>query len=137
MVVKQTISPDQRRTQTLNALQSTVLGSYALLALSFERSLLAQNKSPRTVETYLEAVTQLGYFLSERGMPTELHNIRREHVEAFISYLLTKIDPRRGRTLRPATASNRFKSLQAFFKWAEEEGEIKVSPMARMKPPHV
>src|SRR5204862_114949 len=38
---------------------------------------------------------------------------------------------------KPATASNRFRALQVFFGWLAEEGEIKVSPMVNMKPPHV
>lgn len=110
---------------------------YTLLAQSFERALLAQNKTPRTRQTYMEAVTQLGQFLRARGMPTQLHNIRREHVESFIADLLTRINPRSGQPFKATTASNRFKSLQAFFKWAVEEGEIKASPMERMKPPAI
>lgn len=42
-----------------------------------------------------------------------------------------------GPYLCPATASNRYRALQVFFKWLVEEGEIKVSPMANMKPPRV
>ncbi len=103
--------------------------SYQLLAESFRRSLLAENKAPRTVETYLEAVGQLGTFLSAKGMPVEPTHIRREHVEAFIADLLERF--------RPSTASNRFKGLQAFFRWAEDEGEVAASPMRRMKPPQV
>src|SRR6185437_2662601 len=38
---------------------------------------------------------------------------------------------------KPATANNRFRALQAFFKWCLEEGEITSSPMDRMAPPQV
>jgi site-specific recombinase XerD len=38
---------------------------------------------------------------------------------------------------KPNTANNRYRGLQQFFKWCEEEGEVKESPMARMKPPRV
>ena len=38
---------------------------------------------------------------------------------------------------RPATAANRYRSLQQFFRWLVDEGEIPASPMARMHPPHV
>jgi site-specific recombinase XerD len=38
---------------------------------------------------------------------------------------------------KPATANNRYRGLQSFFKWLEEEGEIRESPMAKMKPPRV
>jgi site-specific recombinase XerD len=62
-------------------------------------------------------------------MPTELVKIRREHVEAWIELQLAKF--------KPATANQRFRSLQQFFKWLTEEGEIDASPMARMKQPNV
>jgi integrase len=41
------------------------------------------------------------------------------------------------RDWRPATAAVRYRSLQQFFKWAVEEGEIPESPMVKMSPPHV
>jgi hypothetical protein len=36
------------------------VGDYQLLRDSFRRSLLAENKAPRTVSTYLAAVDELG-----------------------------------------------------------------------------
>lgn len=104
-------------------------GRIRVLGESFRVSLKAGNKSPRTVRTYLEAVDQLAGYLERSGMPTEISAIRREHVEAFIVDLLSRF--------RPTTASIRYRSLQAFFKWAESEGEIQSSPMARMSSPRV
>lgn len=96
---------------------------------SFVRHLRAENASARTVQTYAEAVTQLGRFLCDRGMPADVARIRREHVEAFIAHLLER--------WKPATANNRFRGLQQFFKWLLEEGEITRNPMERMRPPRV
>jgi site-specific recombinase XerD len=62
-------------------------------------------------------------------MPTRASDIRREHVEAFIADLLERY--------KPATASNRYRAVQSFFRWALEDGEIRDSPMARMRPPTV
>ena len=39
--------------------------------------------------------------------------------------------------LKPASAANRYRSLQQFFKWLVIEGQIKTSPMANMEPPKV
>jgi integrase/recombinase XerC len=86
------------------------------------------NPSPRTIETYTEAAHQLATFLADRGMPTLVANIRREHVEAFIEHLLG--------SRSPATARNRFQGLQRFFAWLIEEGEVTESPMKNMHPPH-
>ncbi len=99
----------------------------SLLLEHFLRGLSAQKKSPRTIESYKEAVVLLARFLSESGMPTELPCIRREHVESFIVDILTRYTP--------GTAANRYRSLQQYFKWCVEEGEIRESPMRNMKPP--
>jgi len=106
-----------------------MLDSYRLLTESFRRTLLAENKAPKTIDTYLEALRAFGGYLVAQGMPTEPGHISREHVEAFIADLLERF--------KPATASNRYRALQVFFRWCVDEGEIKTSPMAKMKPPHV
>jgi len=77
----------------------------------------------------MESVRQFAVYLVAQGMPLEVANVHREHVEAFVSHLLNK--------WKPATANNRFRGLQSFFKWLADEGEIKESPMGRMKPPKV
>jgi site-specific recombinase XerD len=99
------------------------------LAPEFDLTLLAQNRSPATRRVYGVSVAQLVEFLEARGLPTELAELRREHIEAFIAHLVE--------TRSAATARTRFGGLQRFFAWAEEEGEVDRSPMARMKPPHV
>ena len=104
-------------------------GDIAANATSFARHLRAANKSPNTLRSYMEAVTQLDAYLAAKGMPGDVASIRREHVEAFIEDQLGK--------LRPASAANRYRSLQQFFKWLAEEGEIRESPMTRMKPPTI
>ena len=100
-----------------------------MLAKSFERYLRAANRSPRTVQTYLEAVTQLTRFLEAAEIPPEAAPLRREHLEAFMTDILARH--------KPATASNRFRALQQFFRYLVDEGEIDHSPMDRMAPPQV
>jgi site-specific recombinase XerD len=106
-----------------------VPGDLAANISSFRRSLSASNLAPRTVETYVEGVTRFGRYLGEMGMPGDVAAITKEHVESFMEQLLS--------TGKPSSAANRYRSLQAFFKWAVEEGEIKQSPMARMRPPKI
>jgi site-specific recombinase XerD len=96
---------------------------------SFGRHLRAANKSPMTIKAYTEAVRQFDAFLGDRGMPRTVAAIRREHLESFIEDQLKR--------LRPASAANRYRSLQQFFRWLVDEGELKDSPMAKMKPPAV
>lgn len=101
----------------------------AALADSFEISLGAARKSPRTRQTYLESLRLFDEFLTRNGMPQRVGAIRREHVEAFMNELLAR--------WKPATAANRYGGLQAFFKWCVSEEEIAASPMAKMTPPTV
>jgi site-specific recombinase XerD len=97
---------------------------------SWRRSLDAEHKSARTVQSYDEAAQQFVAFLTATGMPMAVASIRREHVESFL------VDLRdRGRSA--STVRNRFASLQQLFRWLEDEGEITVNPMAKMRPPAV
>jgi len=98
-------------------------------ARSFGRHLRAANKAPATIHVYLDAAARLDAFLAAKGMPRAVAAIRREHVEAFIEDQLAR--------LKPASAANRYRSLQQFFRWLVEEGEVRESPMARMKPPAI
>ena len=73
------------------------------LTRSFERHLREQNKSPRTVEAYLEAVGQFAAYLRAHRRANGgrgLAEARSEDVEGFIIDLL-------GRH-KPSTANNRY-----------------------------
>jgi site-specific recombinase XerD len=96
---------------------------------SWQRSLRAARRSPRTVQSYTESAEQLSDFLVRRGMPTAVDSIAREHVESFIEDLDSRF--------RPATVAVRYKSLKQLFRWLLEEGEITSDPMARMRLPSV
>jgi site-specific recombinase XerD len=97
------------------------------LARSFERYLRAGNKSPRTIETYLEAVVGFSGYLAATSK-LALDQARREDVEAWMGALLAR--------WRASTAHNRYRGLHAFYRWLEEEEDIP-SPLAKMKPPAV
>lgn len=99
-------------------------------AVSFERHLRAENKSPSTVETYLRALEQFRRHVTAQGMPDTVRGVTREHVEDFLVAL-------QDAGAKAATVANRYRSLQQFFRWALDIGEIKESPMARMKPPAI
>jgi site-specific recombinase XerD len=102
-------------------------GDLAANAASFARHPRAANLTPATQRAYLDGLTPLARFLTAAGMPTDVAAITREHVEAFITDQLAR--------LAPASAANRYSSLRPFFNWLVEEGEIKASPMARMRKP--
>jgi site-specific recombinase XerD len=99
------------------------------LARSFERLLRAATKSPKTVETCLDSVTQFVRYLNGHMLPATVDAITHEHVEGWIQELLD--------TWKSATASVRYRALHSFFEYGVEEGELAHSPMERMKPPHI
>jgi site-specific recombinase XerD len=113
----------------MDTITATSVGDLESLIPSFERSLRASNKAPKTIATYGEASGQLLRFLMETGMPTEVAKIRREHVEAFIERLVE--------TKSPATANNRYRALTSLFNFLVDFEEIIASPMAKMHPPKV
>lgn len=109
--------------------QSTPTSDLAANGKLFARHLRAGNRSSATIRSYLDALRHFEAFLANRGMPQEVATIRREHVEAFVEDQLAR--------LKPASAANRYRSLQQFFRWLVDEGELRESPMARMKPPTI
>jgi len=57
------------------------VGDLATLIPSFQRSLRASNKSPKTLATYGQAASQLLAFLCESGMATEVAEIEIHYSE--------------------------------------------------------
>src|SRR5438552_3282996 len=101
----------------MQAMEARVsLGQVRSLLPSWQRHLRAEGKSARTVQSYVEGALKFAAFLEAAGMPTAVVSIRREHVEAFIEDQLAR--------WKPATAANRYRSLQQLFRWLEEEGEV-------------
>ena len=123
------VSPTSTGTTITEATGSSRLGLRAAID-SWRLSLRAANRSPATIKTYLDAATRFEAFRAERGMPVSLEAIRREHIEAFLVAL-------QDAGSRPATVSLAYRCLQAFWKWAVSEDEVRESPMARMTPPIV
>lgn len=110
--------------------QSIVIkGDIAGNIASFTRHLRAANLAPNTIDTYTGSARQLAEWLQVQGMPTDVAHIKREHIESFIADLLTRA--------KAATAANRYRGCQSFFGWLVDEGEVRESPMAKMKPPRV
>jgi site-specific recombinase XerD len=99
------------------------------LERGFDLSLRARDRSPKTIKSYVEAIGLFREFLVRVGMPTEVDKITREHVESFIAEQLER--------WKPKTAQVRYGDLRQFFRWAVDDGEIMVTPMANMSPPTV
>jgi site-specific recombinase XerD len=95
------------------------------LIRSFERHLRSENRSERTISTYLIALRQADAFLHPRG--TTIEAATRADLEAFMGDLLAR--------RAASTAATYYKVLKLLYAWLAEEEEIPANPMARMKPP--
>jgi integrase/recombinase XerC len=104
-------------------------GHLLVLNRSFRRTLEAENKSPRTIEAYTDAVRLLTTYCQAEGNPLLAGELQRQHIQDFIADQLAR--------WKPATAHNCYRGLHAFFKWAVAEGDLEASPMDGMKPPHL
>lgn len=113
------------------------------MAASWLRALRSENKSENTIRIYGHAVRSFTAFLLDeedgyrpavnedgtagKPAPTDLEEIHREHVEAYITA-----------TMKRTSASNahqHFRSLKTMFNWLVVEEELDRSPMRTMKPP--
>jgi integrase/recombinase XerC len=94
---------------------------------SFERHLRAENRSERTIATYLVGLRQADAFLRAQG--TTLEAATRADLEAFLAELLTRRSA--------STAATYYKPLKLLYTWLAEEEEIPADPMRRMKRPIV
>lgn len=96
---------------------------------SFDRSLRAEGRSPETRRAYAQAIAQLGAYLSDRGLSSDVAQIGRPELEGWIITLLE--------SRKPATAATRYHALARLFSWLISEGEIDRSPMQGMQGPKV
>jgi site-specific recombinase XerD len=108
-----------------------VPGQIRSLLKSWDRSLCAAGRSPKTRQQYLETGEQFAGFLEAKGMPTVVADITREHVEHWL------VELREGRRLAPSTVATRYKALRVFFAFLEDEGELAGSRMVKMSPPQI
>jgi site-specific recombinase XerD len=95
------------------------------LARSFGRHMRAENRSERTIATYLHSLRQAETFLTARG--TTVEAATRADLEAFMADLLARRTP-------STAAMSRYKVL---YGWLVDEEELDADPMAKMKPPIV
>jgi len=94
---------------------------------SFERSLRARRRSPKTIRAYGDAARMFAKYQGDAGRSLDPGRVKRGDVEDFIAAQLDQWSP--------STAATRFRCLQQFFKWVVEEDEAPTSPMAKMSPP--
>lgn len=96
---------------------------------SWERTLLARGRSEATILSYRNDLTYLANWMAEHDLG-DLTTATKRDLEQFLA------DCRR-RGLAAATVARRYRSMLQFYKWAVDEEEVDVSPVAKMAKPTV
>jgi site-specific recombinase XerD len=96
----------------------------------FVLDLEARRRTPSTIETYLKALDQFIAFQVAAGRSTEVTDVTADDVREWIGWL--------NRNRAPATAAQRFASLQQFWKFVvAEDDALDRSPMERLTKPTI
>jgi site-specific recombinase XerD len=107
----------------------TKAGDLEVLTKSWDRALRSERKAAATRRVYLVAVQQMADFLADAGMPLEVTNLRREHIETFVTAVADRASA--------STAATYYRSLKVFFGFLVDDGELRESPMVKMHPPKI
>lgn len=94
----------------------------------FERDLKLANRSPRTIQSYEEAVLQLLDFHTEGDEnEPDLADLTKTEIGDYLLHVKEQHSP--------STAGNRFRSLRRLYNWMTKEEIIDKSPMASISEP--
>src|SRR5664280_2728220 len=89
------------------------------LVPDWRRHLRARNLSPGTIRSYL--------YVAERFAAT--YEPTRQDIETYLADLLDRTSA--------TNAAKHYRSLQQWFKWLVDEGELTSNPMIGMRPPRI
>jgi len=90
---------------------------------AFLLALRVQGRSPQTLDLYERSIKPLIAFLGDP--PVEV--VTTGDLRRYLACL--------GERVKPTTVGIRWRSIRAYFNWLYEEGWLKESPTARIKPP--
>jgi len=94
----------------------------------------AVNRSPQTIRTYVVAYEQLREFMQREGVASPM-DVTRDQMINWLRYL--QAPPPEGRGLAAASTSQRYRSIQALYKFMVTQEGLATSPLATIPQPRV
>jgi site-specific recombinase XerD len=122
------VPSDGTKTATLTLVENKP-GDLWLMVEGWKTTLISANRSKKTIRSYIDTALGFGDFLIAHRLPTDVANLRREHVERYQAEQLKRFSA--------STAALRHRTLKVFFKWLQSEQEIEANPMEHVAPPQV
>ena len=106
------------------------------LIKGFELSCQTEGKSPKTIEWYTCFLRRFLQFLQLNIHPTNVNEIDKNHIRAFILYLQQQAKtPHTKKPLSSSTVQGYIRTLKVFFSWLLREEYIESNPMNRIPVP--
>ena len=89
-----------------------------------------------SIEWLREGLLDLERFCRFNGLPTDLCQLQREHILAWLISLRHRNDFHgRGKKLKSSTMNSRWRAVRLFFRWCHETGRIQADPTVGIKGP--
>ncbi len=114
------------------------------LLIQYQLCLEALNRSPKTINWYLEILHRFFRFLEENGYSTSVKDIDRNQVREYIKYLQNADRwpnrPKNGKDpgkLSPHSVQGHVRAIKAFWGWLATEEYIERNPLMKFPLPKV
>lgn len=100
------------------------------MTASWELTLQAAGKSPKTITSYTGTLTRLAAWLASEGRPVDTEGIDAPDVQAFLKAEIDRTST--------VSAAVHYRNIRVLFGWLEAEGErVGPNPMKRVAEPKV
>ena len=128
---------DHKGSEAGNALNGHMLDYY-------RSSLMAANRSPKTISWYLEILTRFFAFLKSNSSAGQIEQLGKDELKAYVLHLQESVKwanspniKKAAGKLSPYSVQGHVRAVKAFWSWLAAEGYIQDNPLAKFPLPKV
>ena len=132
------------RSSFIGNTKDSLLQSFVVLLKEYRLNLEALNRSPKTIDWYLEIIPRYFHFLESHSLLKPLHLLGTKELREYIIYLQNATRWAYNPNVKKATGSlspfsiqGHVRALKAFWSWLLREGYIEHNPLNRFPLPKV
>jgi site-specific recombinase XerD len=107
----------------------------------FLLSCKVEGKSYGTIECYQDKLKGFLWFVTNHGLPDDIHALTTNHLREFLAYLretphrFNSTCPRAMKPINSTTIQKYYRALSALLNWSINEGILEVNPLVKIKVP--